>query len=643
MDHVDATFPLYAGSDPVFYDKPRPTAATAADHFTLTDEMTGGTWHRADDDTWSFWAPEEAMLPEQGWKIHVSATPATAEAVLQLVSQYCHCNALPFKFLKHRRVLDATLAKDGDRRLSGKFVAIYPASPSDLELHLTQLDAVLAGMPGPYVLTDLRWKQGPVFVRYGAFIRHLVSDNGVDVPAIRDLDTGQLVPDIRTTSFHVPPWVQIPDFLQTELDRLEMTPPDGFPQVRGALHFSNAGGVYEADLEGRPVILKEARPHIGWTPDGRDAVQRLHHEASLLTSLHGDVPVPAAIKTYDAHGHSYLAMERIDALSLNAAVASRNPLVTSLPTRRERRAYRDWASGVTASLRSAIAALHYRGRVHGDLHPANVLVRDDLTVVLIDLEMSQPVDSPTTGRIGAPGYVAPDGRSGVEQDLYALACIELFMFVPLIPLLSLSNAKAEQLVREAATQFELDSSWVDGQLATLRRRDATDVDTVDAMNRSHSVAVIAKTLLSDATPGRGDRLWPGDPAQFAQPPTSLAHGALGVLMVLHRAGVEAPSEIVRWPERAECEGIPRRLGLMDGLAGAVWAYRQMGKHELADRTLRELLNSPHDRAGSDLYGGLPGLGLTMLHEADQQPAFTAQESSFGQWASSRRRRLRRWL
>lgn len=614
---MDATYPLYAGSDPVFYDKPRLKAETAVELFAPADALKRDMWEQADDEVWSYWTPPGVTLPEQGWKIHVSATAATAETVLARVSEHCHRNALPFKFVRTRPMLALTLAKDGDRCVSGKFIAIYPTSLAELESHLTELDAALSGSPGPYVLTDLRWKQGPVFVRYGAFLRQTVNDNGADVPAIRDLDTGILVPDVRTTAFHVPPWAEIPDFLQVELDQLGMTPPDGFPQVRGALHFSNAGGVYEAMLDGRPVILKEARPHVGWTPDGRDAVRRLRDEAGMLESLHRDVPVPAAIDTFDHHGHSYLAMERIDAVSLSAAVTARNPLVTSNPSAGERRAYRDWAAGVADSLRGAVASLHARGRVHGDLHPGNVLVREDRTVVLIDLEMSRPIEDARPALIGAPGFIATDDRGGLDQDLYALACTELFMFVPLIPLLTLDEAKAGVLVREAARQFELSQTWVDRQLATLARRTTTAPDTSHRPALTDSVDTIAKSLLADASPERHDRLWPGDPAQFNQPPASLAHGALGVLVVLHRAGVAPPPELLAWVERTETgsgRGAPQRLGLLDGLAGTVWAYRQLGEHELADRRLSQLTSSGIDRLGADLYGGLPGIGLTLLEE-----------------------------
>ncbi|NYE17981.1 class III lanthionine synthetase LanKC [Microbacterium immunditiarum] len=609
---MDATYPRYAVADPLFYDEPSRAREAPHELFEPSDSATWATWSPADDGTWSFWMPPDATLPEQGWKIHVGATLATAGVVLEQVSLYCHRNGLPFKFLRDRRILQVTLSKDGDRHVTGKFITIYPLSPADLHSHLTELDAALAGMASPYVLTDLRWKQGPVFVRYGAFTRQFVNHDGADVLAVRDLDTGVLVPDVRATAFHVPPWVRIPDFLQIELDALGTTPPQGFPRIRGALQFSNAGGVYEAELEGRPVILKEARPHVGWTPDGRDAAERLRDEEALLQSLQGRVPVPAVQATFMAHDHAYLAMERIDAVSLSTAVAAHNPLVSSEHSLDVRRAYREWAFTVAASLRQAVAALHDTGRVHGDLHPGNILVRGDGTVILIDLEMSRPVDDGGSAVIGAPGFVATDGRDALGQDLYALACTELFMFVPLIPLLNLSARKVGELVCEAADRFDLGQRWVDDHVAVLRRRDTSAAVTVTA---PATPSRIARTLLADATPERGDRLWPGDPAQFREPSTSLAHGALGVLTALSHARVRLAPQHLAWLEDAASRpGYPTRLGLLDGLAGAVWAYRRMGLHDAADRHLVRLSDANHDRLGFDLYGGQPGVGLTLLAE-----------------------------
>ncbi|MFK4806157.1 class III lanthionine synthetase LanKC [Microbacterium sp. ZW CA_36] len=620
---MDATYAQFATTDPLFYDKPHRRGATTAELFAPAAEVWA-TWSQGGDETWSFWVPLEVTLPEQGWKIHVSATAATADTTLEAVSRYCHRHGLPFKFLRDRRILSATLGKDADRRVSGKFITIYPTSPADLHLHLTELDAALSGLPGPYVLTDLRWNRGPVFVRYGAFTRQQVVDNGVNVPAVRDLDTGALVADVRTTSFHVPPWVQVPAFMEPALDQLGTTAPPGFPQVLGALHYSNAGGVYEAELDARAVILKEARPHVGWTPDGRDAVQRLQDEVALLRTLQGRVPVPAVVTTFTAHDHEYLVMERVSAPSLSTAVLTRNPLVTSDLSSSVRRAYFDWASAVSASLRIAVTALHAAGRAHGDLHPGNVLVREDNTVVLIDLEMARPIHDDGPAVIGAPGFVATDGRSAAERDLYALACIELFMFVPLIPLLRLSPGKARTLLQEAAAQFPLDQSWVHDHLVTLTYRQGplvrTEVrDEANAPSSPDSVRAVAQTLLADATPDREDRLWPGDPAQFTEPPLSLAHGALGVLTSLHSAGFDPTHQHLEWVAKTSTSARSPRFGLLDGAAGTVWAYRRLGLHDAADRDLALLRDAHHDSLGHDLYGGLPGVGLTLLAESGDHP------------------------
>lgn len=621
---MDATYPSFATADSLFYDKPLRHAATTEELFSPTEAVPWSSWSTGGDETWSTWMPQGVKLAEQGWKIHVSATPATAEVALRAVSLYCHRNALPFKFLRTHRVLRATLSKDGDRRVAGKYITIYPASPCDLHAHLAELDAVLSGLDGPYVLTDLRWNLGPVFVRYGAFTRKFVNDNGVDVPAIRDLDTGTLVPDRRTPGFHSPPWVQMPHFLEEQLEQLGATPPDGFPQIHGALHFSNAGGVYEATLNGRPVILKEARPHVGWTPDGRDAVQRLNDEASLLAALEGQVPAPAMLGTFELHGHTFVAMERIDGTPLNTAMVARNPLSTAHCSPEERRAYRAWATSIAGSLRRAVSALHASGRVHGDLHPGNVLVRDDDSIVLIDFEMSTPITDDRSAIIGAPGFVATDGRSAADRDLYALACIELFMFLPLTPLLQLDTAKAAQLVHEAATQFRLDQAWVADHLTTLTSRKpiAATKAALEAIGENtppRLITDLARTLLADATHDREDRLWPGDPAQFSEPAVSLAHGALGVLAVLHRAGMEPNPLHVRWVEQATSRSTsPTRSGLFDGLSGTIWAYRRMGMHDAADRRLTQLLRLHHGRLGFDLYGGLPGVGLAFLAESSRR-------------------------
>ena len=96
------------------------------------------------------------------------------------------------------------------RGASGKLVAIYPHDEAEFEVILKDLGTILAGEPGPYILSDLRIGDGPLYVRYGGFTeRHCEDTDGRMVAAIEDGD-GRLVPDRRDPVFTVPEWVTMP-------------------------------------------------------------------------------------------------------------------------------------------------------------------------------------------------------------------------------------------------------------------------------------------------------------------------------------------------------------------------------------------------------------------------------------------------
>lgn len=151
---------------------------------------------------------------------------------------------------------------------------MYPADEAELESILTDLGALLDGQAGPYILSDLRWGTGPLYVRYGGFAgRWCLGPDGEQVPAIADPD-GRLVPDRRGPSFKPPEWVALPSFLEPHLLARNSARADQLPfRIEKALHFSNGGGVYAGfdPATGDPVVLKEGRPHAGLAADGSDA------------------------------------------------------------------------------------------------------------------------------------------------------------------------------------------------------------------------------------------------------------------------------------------------------------------------------------------------------------------------------------
>ncbi|TDL45276.1 class III lanthionine synthetase LanKC [Microbacterium oleivorans] len=617
---VDPTHPLYATADTRFYD--HPGVESTSSRYDVGGARPWRGWAKVEQTPWVHFGRTDSALPDQGWKVHVSATIATASEVLLTTAEYCHDENLSFKFLAHEGHLRAALAKDADRASAGKFITIYPTDDDALYACLTDLDVSLRGHAGPYILSDLRWREGPLYVRYGAFTLQWTRHDGARVPAIRDLARNVLVPDIRGVRFAVPPWASTPHFVQRQITELSSPPPAWFPQITGALHHSNAGGVYTATKDEAPVVIKEARPHTGITPDGKDAVARLRHEVSVLQALPTTVSAPGILDTFTLHGHEFAVMERMPGRPLSEVVVARNPLGHSLAAEPALADYGRWALSLGARVRDAVASLHRAGWTHGDLHPGNVLVSEDDEVSLIDFEMARAVGSPITPPFGVPGFVTHATEDAVERDQFAAACIELHVLLPLIPLLHLDTTKAEDLPLAASVTFSLPTSWAK-DLTQRLRRGLSPTHTIKVVTPSptpdEQVAAITRTLLSDATPERDDRLWPGDPRQFREHPAGLAHGGLGVATALRYAGVALSSAAERWLQRVLLTSEDQPLGLMDGLAGTIWGSRYMGWDDAAEASLERLLHADTSAMTHDLYGGLAGVGLVLLSESDARP------------------------
>ncbi|HKN53857.1 MAG TPA: hypothetical protein VJX66_15245, partial [Amycolatopsis sp.] len=76
---------LYTLADPVFFEDP---VYWQEGHAEFAPDVPAG-WTRSGADGWVMLTPPGAELPAQGWKIHVSATPESAESTVDIVARYC--------------------------------------------------------------------------------------------------------------------------------------------------------------------------------------------------------------------------------------------------------------------------------------------------------------------------------------------------------------------------------------------------------------------------------------------------------------------------------------------------------------------------------------------------------------------------
>ncbi|MDB5100042.1 MAG: serine/threonine protein kinase, partial [Cyanobacteria bacterium RYN_339] len=125
---------------------------------------------------------------------------------------------------------------------------------------------------------------------------------------------------------------------------------------------------------------------------------------------------PHLVEAYDqgvlADGTPFFTMAYIPGTDLDLAQAAQPEAVV-----------RGWLPG----LLGALATLHAAGWVHGDLKPANLRLREDGQVTLMDLGLLRPAGQPAGPIRGSLLYLAPEaitaGAVDARADLYALGAM----------------------------------------------------------------------------------------------------------------------------------------------------------------------------------------------------------------------------
>ncbi|MCF6524639.1 class IV lanthionine synthetase LanL [Streptomyces sp. JJ36] len=586
----------------------RPALLSSPD---LLPGIVQGALDRHGADGWEvrrggFWChvrPPDHRPREQGWKLHLSATPLSAALVLTLASEVLLAERASFKFAGTvDRVAELTGART-DRGGGGKFLTVYPDDDTRFRRLAARLHEVTDGMRGPGILSDRQYRPGSlVHYRFGAFhgVRTLTHDGTVEVMLRRP--DGTLERDERRAWVTTPSWAPAP-FPESAGEPpaggggRDAAPGDGAEAapapakapvratavrlagrylVRKALRHAYKGGVYlgRDETTGRDVVIKEARPHVAGRVDGTDQRDALRHEEAMLQALEGLDVGPRALASFTQGPNHFLVQEHVPGTSLRAWVAAHPG-----------RGMAEFL-GIAGQLVTAVRKIHALGYVLRDLNPNNLMVLPDLRVRVIDLELLAPAGE-AARRAYTPGYGAPEvagaapGALTVPEhraDLYSLGAVLLHLVAgvdlvaapdtpvprppdertaplaglaladhpwaaPLLPLLLALTAA------DPADRWSLDR--VEDFLTGLGRRTAGPPPDGAGpaqeppelpfadADRDRLIADGLTHLLTTRSTGRDGHLWPLEGFAATNDPLNVQHGAAGVLAVLTRAAASA--------------------------------------------------------------------------------------------------------
>ncbi|MFO0843475.1 MAG: protein kinase [Gemmataceae bacterium] len=210
--------------------------------------------------------------------------------------------------------------------------------------------------------------------------------------------------------------------------------PGGFPaellamgkfEPLGQLGEGGMGAVWKArhTFLDRLVAIKVMRPDVVSSPDAR---RRFLQEMRAGGRL-GHPNIAQTIDAAESGGLLYLVMEFVEGVSLDKLVSRRGPLPVGFACR------------CVVQAAQGLQHAHELGLVHRDVKPANLMVRKDKTVKVLDFGLARVPSEDDSARktryqvfLGTADYVSPeqakDARSAdVRSDIYSLGCTLFFL------------------------------------------------------------------------------------------------------------------------------------------------------------------------------------------------------------------------
>lgn len=385
------------------------------------------------DEMWFYCIRDFNFLPAQGWKIHLSVLPnhlgSTIEKVGELASKFDFAFKVPVKW---HTALKISYGSYG-YLMQGKEVTIYPRSqePASLFALCNALDQFLNDASFCDVVTDIQYKDGQVFLRYGSFGKNFrFDDRGNVVPQIINKE-GKLIDDIKKIGQYKPEWINTPSFLNKESNESKSKtvylPADitGIQLVRKRV----GSTVFSGRYAGKEVIIKIAMKNRLFDETERSNVSRLLHESKIMQALPESFNHPKLYRTINSDGGSILIEQLIHGVPFNEIISNCTADNSKINL-----------TAVFKKIAYQMRILSKSGIAFRDLSPNNILIDADQEPYFIDFEIADFAGRIDAFQGGTPGFILPSQirtrlqRASILSDKFSFASLLFYASTKIVPI-----------------------------------------------------------------------------------------------------------------------------------------------------------------------------------------------------------------
>ncbi|MDU0285678.1 class III lanthionine synthetase LanKC N-terminal domain-containing protein, partial [Staphylococcus pseudintermedius] len=305
-------------------------------------------------------------LPRQGWKIHISFTLETCQEILKIVSDFCICNEIDFKYVFNKIILRSFISSDGHPTSIGKFITIYPKNKKEFRFIVESLCEELMDFRGPYIYSDKRFKESIIYYRYG------VINSKSDYLITPD---NNMISDNREY-FEVPYFESDPfgDLGHNENEIINIISKTIFPYK--ILRESASGNVYLANYRSKRHILKEGRNLILGAHG--TAIKDIQNEETILKILESIDEAPKLVKSFFEWENYYILQTYIEGK-------------TFYELRSDFDFWKTENNNLEKIIKSSIETvkkIHHKGIVINDFNDTNFIVKKNFKVCICDFGSS---------------------------------------------------------------------------------------------------------------------------------------------------------------------------------------------------------------------------------------------------------------